>query len=64
MKIRAILNCCPSKKLKQSFVYKKKPFQETNFGIKKYYRYYKKCTNCGHHFSYFKFNINKLYEEK
>ena len=64
MKCQASLNCCDQKKLINSFTYNKKPPGETDFGIKNYFRIYKKCTYCSHMFSYFNFNLNNLYKIK
>ena len=64
MKLYAFLNCCDKKKLVKKYEYIKKPNNETNFNIKKYHRYFKRCENCGHYFSYLNFNITKIYNEQ
>ena len=64
MKLYAFLNCCDKKKLVKKYEYIKKPNNETNFNIKKYHRYFKRCDNCGHYFSYLNFNITKIYNEQ
>ncbi len=59
------LKCCNRyTKSKNKLIYKKKPLGETDFGIKKYYRTYKKCKKCGHYFSNIKFNLDILYNKK
>ena len=59
------LKCCKKYKFfKKELVYKEKPLGETEFGIKKYFRTYKKCLTCGHYFSNTKFNLESLYDEK
>ena len=45
-------------------IYKKKPINETDFGLKKYYRYYKKCLSCGHYNSFLNFNLDDLYNQE
>lgn len=64
MKPQAVLKCCKKKRLLDSFKYSIKPAGETDFGIKKYFRKYKRCTNCKHMFSYFNFNLENLYLKK
>ena len=57
---------CRKKNLQKYLTYKKKPKNETDFGIKKknYLRYYFRCKVCGHliakHKKYF---LNKLYDD-
>lgn len=64
MKRQAILKCCNQRNLINSFTYNKKPPGETDFGIKKYRRMYKRCKYCDHMFSFFNFNLKNLYLKK
>lgn len=64
MKLKAKLNCCNKRNLIKSFEYIKRPELETDFNIKNYHRFYKKCKNCGHYFSFLNFNINKIYKKE
>ena len=64
--MKFICDFCFNKEFKTSFVYKNRPNGETDFKIskKKYFRYYKYCTNCKHHYSILYFNLKDLYKTK
>ena len=63
MKLKAKLKCCEKKDLIKAFEYREKPMFETDFNIKNYNRYFKKCKNCEHYFSFLGFDINKIYKK-
>ena len=57
--------CCGNRKYSNKrVIYKKKPINETDFGIKKYYRYYKKCLACNHYSSFLNYDIDDLYNQE
>ena len=57
--------CCGNRKYSnKKVIYKKRPINETDFGLKKYYKYYKKCLSCDHYSSFLNFNLDDLYNQE
>ena len=57
-------NCCNNQNLILKKKISKKPKDEPNYFIKKYYRELVKCSNCNHYFNIHNYNMDKIYKEQ